>query len=110
MELKYESVLRELIDIEAASREVLQGASDEKKALMEEARRKQEAFDAEIDRKTEDEISAIRAAFAKESDEEIAKIRAESEASMAVLREKYEQQMDARAEEIVRGILAGGEL
>ncbi|MGX8728019.1 MAG: hypothetical protein ACSW75_00460 [Lachnospiraceae bacterium] len=110
MELKYESVLRELIDIEAASREVLQGASDEQKALAEEARRKQEAFDAEIDRKTEDEIAAIRAAFAKESDEEIAKIRAESEASMAVLREKYEQQMDARAEEIVRGILAGGEL
>ena len=110
MESKYESVLRELIDIEAASREVLQGASDEKRTLMEEARQKQEAFDAELDQKTDEEIAAIRAAFAKESDAEIAKIRAESEAAMAVLREKYEKQMDARAEEIVRGILAGGEL
>lgn len=110
MESKYENILKELVDIEAASQAAMQGVSDEKKALAEEVRQKQEAFDAELDRKTEETIAGIRADHTRDGDAEIEKIRAESEAAMTVLREEYEKHMDVRAEEIVRGILEGDSL
>ena len=107
---KYENILKELAEIETSSQAAMQGISDEKKALAEEARQKQEAFDEELDRKTGEQIAGIRAEYARESDAEIEKIRTESEAAMTILREKYEKHMDARAEEIARGILAGESL
>ena len=108
MESKHEKILKELADIDAASQAAMQGVSDEKKALEEEARQKEAAYDAEQDKKAEEKIEEIRAEYVRESDAEIEKIRTESEAAMTILREKYEKQMDARAEEIVRGILSGG--
>ena len=110
MESKYEKILKELAEIEAAAQTAMQGVSDEKKTLTEEARLKREAYDAELDRKTEETIAGIRAEHARESDAEIARIQEESEAAMTVLRERYEKHMDMRAEEIVRGILAGESL
>ena len=108
MESNHEKILKELAAMEEEARATMQGVAEEKKAIESEAKEKQDAFDAEQEKATQEQLAAIREAFAKESEEEIARIRAETESTMAVLRETYEKQVDIRAEEIVRSILAGG--
>lgn len=109
METDHAKILRELSSIEDSAKAVLERLSEGRAALSAEAKAQQDAFDAELAEKTLAEIEKARADLTAESGAEIAKIRQELDLAKTRLLENYERQMDARAEEILRHILQGGE-
>ena len=103
------TVIKKLADIDLAARSILAEAGKEQERLAEEDRAKTQAYDRELDEQSERELKEIRNKLERENAEEIARLEADMETSLAFIEKNYAEQTDKRADEIVGRILEANE-
>lgn len=79
------TVIKKLADIDLAARSILADAGKEQEKLAEEYRAKTQAYDRELDEQSERELKEIRNKLERENAEEIARLEADMETSLAFI-------------------------
>ncbi len=99
-----DSIVNRLTEIEDAAAAIVQHARDQQDALDNEYAEKRKAFDAELEKKTEARISAIRGQLEQSTSQILDSQTGQSDAAIDALQKEYDQRHTEYAREILRRI------
>lgn len=99
------SVIKRLAEIDLAARSIIEKAEEEKKKLAEIYRVKTQDFDRETDEEASRKLKEMRASLERENAAAIRELETDMERTLAHIEKEYADQVDARADEVVRSIL-----
>ena len=99
-----DSIVNRLTEIEDAAAAIVQHARDQQDALDNEYAEKRKAFDAELEKKTEARISAIRGQLEQSTSQILDSQTGQSDAAIDALHKEYDQRHTEYAREILRRI------
>ena len=99
-----DSIVNRLTEIEDAASAIVQHADEQKEALDKEFDEKRRAFDAELEKKTQDRIDAIRAELEKRTSGLLDSQNGSSDAAIEALQQEYNERHTEYAREILKHI------
>ena len=99
-----DSIVNRLTEIEDAAAAIVQHARDQQDALDNEYAEKRKAFDAELEKKTEARIRAIRGQLEQSTSQILDSQTGQSDAAIDALQKEYDQRHTEYAREILRRI------
>ncbi len=100
-----EDVIGELSEIEAAAVRIMNAADMEKKRLSEENDQKMKRFDEEMIKKTGASIEQLKEKLNREKENELRRLKEETDAMLVDMQTKYENEHGAWSDEIVQSIV-----
>ena len=99
-----DSIVNRLTEIEDAAAAIVQHARDQQDALDNEYAEKRKAYDAELEKKTEARIRAIRGQLEQSTSQILDSQTGQSDAAIDALQKEYDQRHTEYAREILRRI------
>ena len=99
-----DSIVNRLTEIEDAASAIVQHADEQKEALDKEFDEKRKAFDAELEKKTQERINAIQSDLEKNTSRLLDSQNGSSDAAIEALRLEYSERHTEYAREILRRI------
>ena len=99
-----DSIVNKLTEIEDAASAIVQHAEDQKEVLNTEYENKRKQFDAELERKTQARIDAIRSDLEKKTSDILDSQSGTSTEMIAALQKEYDEKHTEYAREILRRI------
>lgn len=102
-----EQVLNKLSEIETTANYIMEQAADKKQDLTAQMEEQCRQFDEEMDARTADQVAKIRAQLEKDKDQELSRLRRETEEAFASMDAYYAQNHDQLVQEIYHKILEG---
>lgn len=102
-----EQVLNKLSEIETTANYIMEQAANKKQELTLQMEEQCRQFDEQMDAQTSAKVSEIRSQLEKDKDNEISKLRKETENIFAAMDAYYAQNHDRLAKEIYHKILEG---
>lgn len=100
-----EQIINQLSEIEAASVKIIEHAKEQKKEISDRFERMTREFDDQVDQETNQKLADLNVKLKGEKDEELAKLRADTEQLMAALEEIYEKEHTNIAKKVVADIV-----
>lgn len=100
-----DTVINRLSDIEKAAVSVMDGAGERKKQMAREMEKKTAAFDARLEKETQDRISKIRGKMEEELQQELRQQKEDAKAMMARLEEAYEARHEEYAQALFENMI-----
>ena len=100
-----EDVIGELSEIEAAAVRIMDAADAEKKRLFEKNDLKMKQFDEESIKKTGESIERLKEKLNKEKESELTRLKEQTDAMLAKMQSKYENEHGAWSDGIVQSIV-----
>lgn len=97
-----DSIVSKLSEIEHAAIGVVQGADAQKGQYDEEMKQQRKAFDEELATKTAEQIAAIQADLKERMDQEVTRLKEDSDAAIAGFEREYEEHHEEYAAEIIK--------
>ena len=99
-----DSIVNRLTEIEDTASAIVQHADEQKEALDKEFDEKRRAFDAELEKKTQDRIDAIRAELEKRTSGLLDSQNGSSDAAIEALQQEYNERHTEYARSILKRI------
>lgn len=100
-----DTVINRLSDIEKAAVSVMDGAGERKKQMAREMEEKTAAFDARLEKETQDRISQICGKMEEELQQELRQQKEDAKAVMARLEEAYEARHEEYAQALFKSMI-----
>ena len=100
-----DTVINRLSDIEKAAVSVMDGASERKKQMAREMEEKTAAFDAQLEKETQDRISQIRGKMEEELQQELRQQSEDAKATMKRLEDTYENRHEEYAQALFKNMI-----
>lgn len=99
-----DSIVNKLTEIEDAASAIVQHAEDQKAVMDSEFDAKRKAFDADLEKKTEARLEAIRAGLSEKTSRLLDSQNDSSEEAIQALRKEYEKRHTEYAQNILKHI------
>ena len=99
-----DSIVNRLTEIEDAASAIVQHADEQKEALDKEFDEKRKAFDAELEKKTQERINAIQSDLEKNTSRLLDSQNGSSDAAIEALQQEYNERHTEYAREILKHI------
>ena len=100
-----ELIINQLSEIEAASVKIIEHATEQKKEISEHFKQLTRDFDEQVDLDTQKRLSDLNIKLTKEKEEELAKLRDDTEKLMSALDKAYEDHHTELAKYVVDQII-----
>jgi len=105
MEQSVEDVIGELSEIEAAAVRIMNAADTKKKQLSDENDLRMKRFDEETVKKTGESIERLKKRLNAEKESELKRLKEETDAMLANMQNRYENEHGVWSDEIVQSIV-----
>lgn len=102
-----DTIVMKLSEIEHAANAIAVHAEEEKKELEKQIQEKRDAFDAQLEKQTERELSDIREGLERQMAEILARQRRKDASEIEKMQKDFEKKHTIYASEVVRRIVEG---
>ena len=100
-----DTIVNQISEIETAAVKIMNESALQKKELEEEAKQRMEAYDAEVDQKTAEQIEGIRAKLDAEAEKELSSLREAAGKTILNLENEYAKNHEALAAAMVQQMI-----
>lgn len=104
---RMDTIVNKISEIETAAVKIMNESALQKKELDEESKQRMDAYDADVDQKTEAKLADIRASLEKEKQAELSSLKEAAARTVLNLEKEYAENHETLAAGILKQMIEG---
>ena len=104
---RMDTIVNKISEIETAAVKIMNESALQKKELDEESKQRMDAYDADVDKKTEAKLADIRASLEKEKQAELSSLKEAAARTVLNLEKEYAENHETLAAGILKQMIEG---
>ena len=104
---RMDTIVNKISEIETAAVKIMNESALQKKELDEESKQRMDAYDADVDKKTEEKLADIRASLENQKKAELSSLKEAAARTIMTLEKEYSENHETLAAGILKQMIEG---